>query len=440
MKLTANYQILQRDETGHAQATVSGKLPSELPAVFDVYARVVMEDNSMPVVDWVPCKVQGDDWSVELSIPEGGLYRIEVSLAADKTVHLEWATKILCLFHIGVGDIYVLTGQSNMSGYGRDTAFDPPMLGVHAYSKDGKWDIASHPLSYVFGSPYNSSAVSPALSFARMLHQRLNVPIAIVPAAVGGSPLSAWHPEEDGIHFREMLERIEQIGAIKGFVWIQGCSDATEDLAAGYYDRFCRMVTLWRERLGNLPFLTVQINRWAKFYQEEDQDRYWGLVRDAQRRAAMDLEGVSLVPSIDLPTSDGGHNCSGSNIIIGERLANTALQEIYHLPGQVVPVIRGAEYVDETHFFLRIEANRPVFAMEDSGVGMNAEDKDGLMDCVSAVYREGGLLISTARPYTLPAKFHSFWRTHPAAFCPRDINGMPLPACYNVEIEDKKGE
>ena len=128
MKLTANYQILQRDETGHAQATVSGKLPSELPAVFDVYARVVMEDISMPVVDWVPCKVQGDDWSVELSIPEGGLYRIEVSLAADKTVHLEWATKILCLFHIGVGDIYVLTGQSNMSGYGRDTAFDPPML------------------------------------------------------------------------------------------------------------------------------------------------------------------------------------------------------------------------------------------------------------------------------------------------------------------------
>ena len=442
MNVTMNYQILQRDETGHALATLRGKIPTDVP-VCKILARAILEDNNMSVVDWTPCKMEKEEWSVDLTLPEGGLYRVEASCLAEENARAEWAPKIFCRYHIGVGDIYVTAGQSNMTGYGRDMAFDPPTLGVHAFSNDDHWDIATHPLADALGSVYtakeNGSGTSPALSFARTLKERLNLPIGIVPAAVGGSPLSEWHPEESATHYRDMLLRLEKVGKVKGILWFQGCSDANADHAEGYYDRFCRMVSLWRESIGEIPLLTVQLNRWVG-HDLEEEDRYWGLIRDAQRRAAMDLPQVYLVPSIDLPASDGIHNSSGANVIIGERLAYTALSELYHRPGQTCPTILGAEAVDSEHILLKIDSPRPVYAMDDSGMGMNVEDEKGLISCVKAVAHPQGLRITTARPYTLPAKFHSFWRAQPAAFCPRDVHGMPLPACYNLKIESPKEE
>lgn len=64
------------------------------------------------------------------------------------------------------------------------------------------------------------------------------------------------------------------------------------------------MVELWREKLGDVPFITVQLNRWAEGgVSRIENDRYWGTVRDAQRRLAEDIPGVHIISVMDIPMS-----------------------------------------------------------------------------------------------------------------------------------------
>ena len=432
-----DFQILQRADDGYAHVIFGGIYDGEIFADTCIEARIVREDDNLNVIYWTPCIITGQKWSVELDIPEGGLYRLE---ACIKSHDPAWRERIKCLYHIGVGDIYVMVGQSNMAGYGRDNAFDPPSLGVHALANNGRWCIATHPLADSidsdFGHPENATGTSPALSFARRLKERLGVPIGIVMAAVGGTSLAAWHPQQDSNCYEEMCRRLELIGGFKGFVWYQGCADANRNDAVNYFERFSNMVDLWRERYGNLPLLTVQLNRWTGMNSGEN-DRWWGMICDAQRRAALELQDVYVVPSMDLSVTDGIHNSSGANVIIGERLANVALACIYKKCGQTSAFVLGAEKVDDTHVLVHLTPDHHIVAMDNLAIGMNVEDETGILTCHEAQPVPDGLVVSTSRPYQLPAKFHYAWRTKPPVFVVRDIFDMPLLSCYGVEIEPK---
>lgn len=439
MKLT-DFQILQRDADGFAHITWEGELhtPISDPNTH-VAVRVVREDDNLTIQSWTACTLDADGchWSIALTIPEGGLYRLEASLQPGDSL---WIDKFACVYHIGVGDIYVTAGQSNMTGYGRDAAYDPPCLGVHMYRNNGSWSIAAHPLADaidgLYEYPENGTGTSPALSFARRLHDRLVVPIGIIPTAVGGTPLSEWNPEEKGGCYRAMEKRLRVVGAFKGFIWLQGCSDCTAECAGNYLERFSRMVSLWNEHFGAHPVLTVQLNRWMG-NEDPMNDRYWGMIREAQRRAALEIPGVYVVSSLDLSVTDGIHNSSGANVTIGERLANAALAYLYDKPGQRSVCILSAEAVDDTHVLLHLTPGHKVLAMDGRAMGMNVEDTDGLVDCIEAAPVPDGLLVSTTRPYRLPAQFHYAWRTHPPVFAARDFYDQPLLACYGIEIAAK---
>ncbi len=439
MKLT-DFQILQRGADGNAHITWEGTLKNPITAEnTHVAVRVVREDDNLTIQNWTECALDTDGlrWSIALTIPEGGLYRLEAALQPGDSL---WIDKIACVYHIGVGDIYVTTGQSNMTGYGRDAAYDPPCLGVHMYRNNGSWSIAAHPLADaidgLYEYPENGTGTSPALSFARRLHDRLGVPIGIIPTAVGGTPLSEWNPAEKGGCYRAMEERLRVVGDFKGFIWLQGCSDCNADCAYDYLERFSRMVSLWNERFGAHPVLTVQLNRWMG-NADPMNDRYWGMIREAQRRAALEIPGVYVVSSLDLSVTDGIHNSSGANVTIGERLANAALAYLYGKPGQESVSILSAQAVDDTHVLLHLTPGHHVLAMDGRALGMNVEDADGLVDCIEAAPVPDGLMVSTTRPYKLPAQFHYAWRTHPPVFAVRDFYDQPLLACYGMEIAAK---
>ena len=196
------------------------------------------------------------------------------------------------------------------------------------------------------------------------------------------------------------------------------------------------MVSLWNEHFGAHPVLTVQLNRWMG-NEDPMNDRYWGMIREAQRRAALEIPGVYVVSSLDLSVTDGIHNSSGANVTIGERLANAALAYLYDKPGQRSVCILSAEAVDDTHVLLHLTPGHKVLAMDGRAMGMNVEDTDGLVDCIEAAPVPDGLLVSTTRPYRLPAQFHYAWRTHPPVFAARDFYDQPLLACYGIEIAAK---
>lgn len=434
--LTSDFQIFQRNAEGYADITVKGEWKQTLSEGVHVETRVIREDDSVTVVPWTVCELNGEEYSGTLKVPEGGLYRIETCVRGQGGY---WNSTFRRWHHVGVGDIYITAGQSNMTGYGRDFAYDPPVLGVHEFANYGGWEIATHPVAdpedTKYGFPEDATGTSPVLSFGRRLHERLGIPVGVVPTAIGGSPLSIWHPGEDASAFRAIEARLESIGEFKGFIWYQGCTDANEN-ADKYYDRFAEMVRLWNEKLGFHPVLTVQLNKWTAGDDKSlVHDRQWGIIREAQRKAGTELEGVYVVPALDLPMSDGIHNCSGANVIIGERLANVALAEIYGKPGIKPCSVELVEYLDETHIMLHITPGHIVCAMDSIAYGMNVEDESGIIDCTRAEYRKDALYVTTAKPFSKPAVFHYAWRCVTPAFPAKDAYGMPLLACYGIEIK-----
>lgn len=152
-----------------------------------------------------------------------------------------------------------MAGQSNMSGYGRDPAYDPPELGVHLFDNAGRWVLAAHPLNSVPDPVYPNndaaSGTSPALAFARMMKRELGVPVGLVAAALGGSSLEAWNPaEEDPFLYHSMAAKISEVGSFAGMLWYQGCNETVEaEEAENYLEKFTQTVSLWRKEFGCFP-------------------------------------------------------------------------------------------------------------------------------------------------------------------------------------------
>ncbi len=440
MQSVTDYQILQRDATGHARVPFGGRLDGAAKSQV-VWARALREDDSLDMTGWQRCAQGADGWSIEFRLSAGGPYWLEAR-AGDQGALPEWCPRIARVAHVGVGELYLLTGQSNMAGYGRDAAYDPPELGVHLYGNDGRWKLAAHPLNDSLDTIYpenaeHTSHTSPALSFARTLRRRLNMPIGLVQASLGGSPLSRWHPGEDGDLYRAMLRRVAAVGPVGGALWYQGCSDTdTEEQARRYLERFERMVELWRAELGELPIVTVQINRVKQHGPDEARDRRWGLVREAQRRAAQRIPQLVVVPTTDLACTDGIHNSSGSNVILGERMAHAALAQLYGLGGMCAPDLRRAVRIGARRLFLEFGAGHSMRPAEGPDGGMDVEDAHGLAHCTECFSRSGGLEAEFERDFELPACFHAYWRCEPPAFMARDTSGMPMLSCYGVPIEE----
>lgn len=430
-----DYQIFQR-ENGCARVLFSGDIPKEFSTCARLIARVLREDDGYIVLDDVECKREESRFSAELILPEGGLYRIE-AIAED--IPIPEGTHTVCIarvHHIGVGELFMLAGQSNMAGYGRGAIYDPPELGVHLYANDGNWKIAAHPLNDACNSIYPenreyNSFQSPALAFARTVRRILNVPIGLVQASLGGTPLRSWHPEEDGYLCRAMMRRLDAVGKVGAMLWYQGCSDAYAQDAPNYFERFSRAVQLWRETLGEIPIITVQLNRVA-YRGNEAEDRYWGMIREAQRRAAKEIPNVYIVPAIDLPLSDGIHNTASANVNLGERMANV------YLRGTVVPDILHARRVDETHLFLELNGSFRFDLINSCcpPLGFDIEDARGIEPCIRVEEKDGGLLLTAGRAFDAEAKLHAFWRQLPEANPILVRGGMPMLAAYGVAIEE----
>ena len=208
-----------------------------------------------------------------------------------------------CVHHIGVGDVFVIAGQSNSAGYGKDYISDCLDAGVHLLKNNGKWDIASHPINDSTGTihPQNRDGANTGhgmyLSFAKYLKRELGYPIGLVQASLGGSPLKAWSAE-DGYLYRSMIHIVRGLNGIKGILWYQGCSDTSPEDSRTYEERFEKMVRDVRRTLNmdTLPFLTCQINR-AMTRCDEETIRGWGRVREAQRRAAQKIQNVFIIPT-----------------------------------------------------------------------------------------------------------------------------------------------
>jgi sialate O-acetylesterase len=144
-------------------------------------------------------------------------------------------------------------------------------------------------------------------------------------AAGKPTPVHPWHPEEDswlpGGLYNGMIAPLAD-ESIKGFIWYQGETDSSPERAPHYSTLFPSLIQDWRTHFkqGNLPFLFVQISS----FHSPGED--WGMIRDAQRRTLF-VGNTAMAVSLDVGNPDNVH--PSDKRTVASRVALAARGQVY---------------------------------------------------------------------------------------------------------------
>ena len=326
-----NWEIIQQ-AAGVARVAVAGTYDGGAADENIIWVGALSEDDLAPVVAWQRAEMQNGTFRATLVLPVGGLYRVEVRSVGNEATPPMSAKQWVARHHIGVGDNYLIAGQSNAAGVGRGYVAESPDLCVHVLRDAREWDLATHPLDTV------RDRHNPWLSFAKTLRRALGYPIGLIPTAVSGSQIRRWLPEMEGDLYREMRAATERAQTgIRGVIWYQGCAEAMDGFGDKYFGYLSSLIGHLREDYHDpaLPILLLQLNRHIDGQESPEMHRGWGEVREAQRQAARRIPGVYLTTAFDSAMSDGIHNAAATNAALGDRVGRLALGHIYG---------RGADY------------------------------------------------------------------------------------------------
>lgn len=414
-----DWQILQR-QGGQAKITLRGRWELEKGAIragvrsATPVWRLVNEQDQSWIVPWTACdrqtgrdmlsgeEVKGE-WEADISLPQGGPYRLETSLdAVSKETGEHWMFRGDIRVHVGVGDVFCMAGQSNAAGYAKGLAFDPPDVRVHLQRNSGKWDMAAHPMNDATGAadcvnaPMSITGTSPFLSFGRRYADYTGLPVGLIQVAQGGSPMARWDNARNGDLYRNMIKKIREAGGVRAILWYQGCADADENNATIYAESFTRMVVDTRKEAGwQIPFFTMQLNR----YETQPDAAAWGKIKEIQRLEALNLEKVWILPTAGIPQGDEIHSSAAGNVMLGEMLARQVHGALNDGPAFEAPNLEEARMEGEkilltfrnTAGFMRL---RPLH--DPSDFSLTDEQGDNPIQSVAA--QENVLSLTPGRP------------------------------------------
>ncbi len=319
-----SYQIYQRDENDEAEITIKGSVSDAATVSVDIDGiseDVTVSDNAFT-------------YTKTLST---GLYDIMVSSDKGEVAKYE---------KVGVGDVWVAAGQSNMTdmgaitdGFNADTQ-DPINNNMHIiYAEDCAWQQMSHPAGE--GRFFKTGVrTSPVTSFAREIAASENVPVGIVQSSVGGTNIYQWitgvrdSDANSGYLFNALKACFDKMPStnVKGILWYQGCNDAiNENYAYDYKNLQQKMFDALHGLFGeNTPIITTQIND-ANQDSNYSQGYYdaWSYVKDVQRQNEDLYDNVYVVGTGELELGDTIHNNAASNVKLGAKWAKVAKAVAY---------------------------------------------------------------------------------------------------------------
>lgn len=226
--------------------------------------------------------------------------------------------------------LFLLIGQSNMAGRGVVEGQDPPVTPhVLMLDRTETWVPAADPMH--FDKPIAGVGLGRAFA-VHVLSQQPGVTIGLIPAAVGGSAISAWepgardeatqtHPWDDALRRARVALRD---GTLQGVLWHQGESDAKAELAPLYEARLHALIARVRAELAapRVPFILGQLGQFAEAPWDESRRAI-----DAVHRAVPEtVAHTAYVPADGLShTGDRVHFDAASLRVLGRRYAEAYL-------------------------------------------------------------------------------------------------------------------
>lgn len=233
-------------------------------------------------------------------------------------------------------DVYLLAGQSNMSGRGSveelTEAERRPDPAIRLYGNDGKHRVALDPVDDATGqvdaiSADRAAGIGPGLIFARAMRKANGRPILLVPCAKGGSSIRQWTPGggRDTL-YGSCLARIRETGGkLRGVLWYQGETDAhAADTAGRWSASFTALVARLRADLGQprLPVVAVQLADKPRIEDGTDKFPGWRVVQQSQAALPGAINCLATVEAKGQPLApDDLHLTTAAQRVVGVRLA-----------------------------------------------------------------------------------------------------------------------
>lgn len=241
-----DYEVVQRATMEKGSIAISGRMAGEDAKVGKVAKDLVTMEARLreeKAQDWRRLEVRwnGADFETQFEVPAGGWFQLEVRVLREGKVVAEQSVE-----HVGVGEVFVVAGQSNSANYGEEK-FTTQTGRVAAF--DGhRWQLANDPQPGAAGS---KGSFMPPLGDA--LVERFHVPVGFVACGVGGTSVREWLPrgvpfpnpptiesrvvrlpdgqwESKGTLYETLVGRMKQLGprGFRAVLWHQGESDANQ--------------------------------------------------------------------------------------------------------------------------------------------------------------------------------------------------------------------
>ena len=187
------------------------------------------------------------EFAAAVTTPAGGWYRGELRALKEGKVVASHSIE-----HIGVGEVFVVAGQSNSTNNGQEKL--SPLSGLVSTFSGDDWRPADDPQPGVHDSSFRGSFFPP---LGDALAQRFKVPIGFASTGHGGTSVVHWYPA--GELFNWMETRILQLGpqGFRALLWHQGESDGATP-ATEYRDRLKAVIEESNRRAGwSFPWMVA---------------------------------------------------------------------------------------------------------------------------------------------------------------------------------------
>ncbi len=216
-----NNRVVQRREDNRGVVEVAGTFNTATSTAIEV--RVVSTGDAAPFkTGWQAAEIADTKFSSQFELPAGGWYEVQA-----RGVKAGQPTTNQVGSQVGVGEVFVIAGQSNSANHGQ-TRLSATSQRVVTMNAEGLWRAAIDPLPVASGA-----GGSPWPVFGDRLEELLDVPVGVVSVGWGGTAVGQWLPEASGPdaagplynRLRNALELLGPEGA-RAVLWHQGESDS----------------------------------------------------------------------------------------------------------------------------------------------------------------------------------------------------------------------